>query len=50
MAKNKSYTAAEKYRIALEAIKGDLTQSQITSKYQVHPTQINKWKFLQFFF
>ena len=42
--KHKSYTAAEKYKIALEAIRGNLTQSQITAKYQVHATQLNKWK------
>lgn len=42
--KNKIYTAAEKYRVALEAIKGNLTQAEITSKYTVHATQIQKWK------
>ncbi len=42
--KRKSYTNAEKAKIALEAIKCDLTLSQIASKYQVHSTQINTWK------
>lgn len=42
--KHKTYTAAEKYKIALEAIKGDLTQAQITSAHQVHSTQVNAWK------
>lgn len=41
--KNK-FSPADKYRIALEAIKGELTQSQITAKHQVHATQIAKWK------
>jgi transposase len=40
----KTYTAAEKYKIVLEAIKGNLTQSEITSKYKIHSTQINNWK------
>ncbi len=40
----KQYSAAEKTRIALEAIKGELTISQISSKYGVHATQISKWK------
>jgi transposase len=40
----KKYTPAEKAKIALEAIKGELTLSQITSKYAVHGTQINAWK------
>jgi transposase-like protein len=44
MSKKNKFSSAEKYKIALEAIKGELTQAQITSKYQVHATQINKWK------
>lgn len=40
----RKFTAAEKSRIALEAIKGELTMSEIASKYTVHPTQINTWK------
>ncbi len=40
----KSYTAEQKAKIALEALSGQLTQSQITSKYGVHSTQINRWK------
>jgi len=42
--KRKSYSASEKARIALEAIKGDLTTAEITAKYDVHTTQINQWK------
>jgi len=40
----KQYTAAEKTKIALEAIKGELTIAQISSKYGVHPTQICNWR------
>ena len=40
----KNYTAAEKGKIALEALKGTLTQNEITSKYGVHSTQILFWK------
>lgn len=40
----KKYTPTEKAKIALEAIKGELTLAQITSKYSVHATQINAWK------
>ena len=40
----KKYSPAEKAKIALEAIKGELTLAQISSKYGVHATQINKWK------
>lgn len=42
--KRKKYTPAEKARIALEAIKGELTLAQISSKYGAHATQINGWK------
>ena len=34
----KNYTGAEKGKIALEALKGNLTQTQLTSKYGVHAT------------
>jgi len=40
----KTYTSAEKAKIALEAIKGELSMSQISSKYGVHVTQIKSWK------
>lgn len=42
--KRKKYTAAEKAKIALEAIKGELTLGQITAKYGIHSTQVNTWK------
>ena len=42
--KRKSYTTAEKARIALEAIKGNLTTAEISTQYDVHVTQINQWK------
>jgi putative transposase len=40
----KRYTAAEKAKIALEALKGTMTQNELTSKYGVHSTQIMAWK------
>lgn len=42
--KRKKYTATEKAKIALEAIKSELTLAQISSKYGAHATQINAWK------
>lgn len=42
--KGKSYTAEFKARVALEAIKGDLTINEISTKYGVHATQIARWK------
>jgi transposase len=42
--KRRIFSPVEKFKIALETIKGDLTLAQISSKYNVHSTQINKWK------
>jgi len=42
--KPKSYTVEYKAKVALEAIRGDLTMSEISSKFGVHSTQINRWK------
>lgn len=40
----KRYSATEKAKIAIDAIKSELTLAQIASKYGVHPTQVNTWK------
>ena len=42
--KRKRYSAVEKARIALEAIKGEISMSEIVLKYGVHATQVNTWK------
>ena len=42
--KAKQYSATEKSKIVIEAIKRELTIAQITSKYGVHSTQIQQWK------
>jgi len=38
------YSDKQKAQVALEAIKGEKTLNQISSQYQVHPTQIQRWK------
>jgi transposase len=40
----KRYGAAFKAKVALEAIKGELTLSQLVAKHGVHQTMINAWK------
>jgi len=44
MSVKKKYTAEEKAKIAIEALKGNITLNEISSKFQVHSTQICKWK------
>jgi transposase-like protein len=40
----KSYPAALKAKVALEAVKGDRSLSELASRYEVHPTQIGQWR------
>jgi transposase-like protein len=40
----KEFTALDKTTIVLAALKGILTNSQISSKHSVHPVQIGHWK------
>lgn len=42
--KKQQFTAAFKAKVALEAIKGIETTSQLAARFQVHPIQIGKWK------
>ncbi len=44
MKKRKVYDNTYKARVALEAIKGEKTISEIAGKFEVHPNQIVKWK------
>jgi transposase len=42
--KRKSHTATLKAQVALAAVRGDKTVSELTSVYGVHPTLIHAWK------
>jgi transposase len=42
--KAREYSSEEKAKVALEALKGELTMAQISSKYGIHATQINRWR------
>ncbi len=42
--KHTKYSASEKAKIALEAVKDHMTTAQIVAKYSVHATQVNKWR------
>lgn len=44
MAKRRSLSAAFKAKVALEAIKGHKTVSQIATEFDVHTNQVRAWK------
>jgi transposase len=42
--KRKQYSPQFKAKVALEAVRGEKTISELASQYEVHPTMINNWK------
>ena len=44
MTKRKRYSAEFKEKVALEAIREELTTAELTKKYNIHPTMISGWK------
>ena len=42
--KRRKHPDALKARIALEAVKGVQTMSELSSEFKVHPTVITRWK------
>ena len=40
----KTYSPKFKARVAIEAMRGDKTLSQLGSQFKVHPMQIAKWR------
>jgi transposase-like protein len=40
----KSYPSEFKAKVALEAVKGERSLSELASKYEVHPNQIGQWR------
>lgn len=44
MSKRKNYSGGFKAKVALEALRGDKTLSELSSKYGVHPNLVTKWK------
>ncbi len=44
MSKRRNHDAGFKARVALEAVKGERTVSELAGEYGVHPTMIHQWK------
>jgi transposase-like protein len=44
MAQRKQHGGAFKARVAVEAIAGHKTVNEIASTYEIHPSQVAKWK------
>lgn len=44
MTKRKRYSAEFKAKVALEAIREELTTAELAKKYGIHPTMISSWK------
>ena len=44
MSKRRNHDAGFKARVALEAVKGERTVSELAAEHGVHPTMINQWK------
>ena len=44
MKKQRTFTPAFKAKVAMDAIKGVKTIEKISEEYEIHPTQIHKWK------
>ena len=44
MSVHKKYSAEDKAKVALEALRGNMSMNEISAKFQVHSTQITRWK------
>lgn len=44
MIKKKKWSSEAKFKIALEAIKGEVTLTELCKKYEVSPSQVHLWK------
>ena len=43
-ARRRRFTAEFKKRVALDALRGDVTVQALAAKHEVHPNQVSLWK------
>ena len=44
MAKRRNFSAQFKAKVALEALRGERTLSELAARYEIHPSVITNWK------
>lgn len=44
MNKRRNFSSSFKSKVAIDAIKGDLTLAEISTKHGIHQSQVTKWK------
>lgn len=44
MSKKRTWSSEAKFKLALEAIKGEITLSELCKQYEVAPSQVHAWK------
>ena len=44
MTKRTNHSPSFKAKVALEALRGERTVSELAAKYEIHPTLVTKWK------
>ena len=40
----RQHQPAFKAKVALEALKEDMTIAEVSSRFQIHPTQVRRWR------
>ena len=40
----RNHSPAFKAKVAMEAVKGEVTLAELAQRYDVHPNQINQWR------
>jgi len=44
MSRRRRFSSEFKAKVALDALSGEMTLSELASKYKIHPNQVSTWK------